>query len=79
MDYRDEFKKLMKPYFYDMTKQVMQGFELVASQLRGKLEAGGSISYHHGETHNTIIFEEFYDWLHGFRHNKADLNSLKNN
>ena len=57
----------------------MWGFELVASQLRGKLVVGSSISSHHGETHNTIIFEDFDDWLYVFRHNKAYLNSLRNN
>ena len=57
MYYRDEFNKLMKSYFDDMTKQVMQGFELVASQLRGKLVVGGSSSSHHGKTHKAIILE----------------------
>ena len=57
----------------------MQGFELMASQLRGKLAVGGSSSFHHGETHKTIIFEYFDYWLYGFRHNKEDLNSLMNN
>ena len=57
----------------------MQGFELMASQLRGKLEVGGSSNFHNGETHKTIIFEEFYDFLDVFRHNKAYFNSLKNN
>ena len=57
MDYMYKFKKLMKLYFDDTTKQVMQGFELVANQLRGKLEAGVGSSSHHGETHKTIIFE----------------------
>ena len=56
MDDNNEFKNLMNSYFDDTTKQVMQGFKLVASQLRGKLAAGGSSSSHHGETHNAIIF-----------------------
>ena len=56
MDDRDEFKKIMNSYFHDMTKKLMQGFELMASQLRGKLVAGGSSSYHYGETHKTIFF-----------------------
>ena len=51
------FKKLFKSYFDDMTKQLMQEFELVASQLRGKMEAMDNKSFHHGETHNTIHFE----------------------
>ena len=40
---RYEFNKLMKSYFDDTTKQIMQGFELVASQLRGKLVAGVAV------------------------------------
>ena len=64
---------MIRPFF------LIQGFELMASQLRGKLEAGGSRSFHHGETHKTIHFEEFYDWLNGFRNNKLDVNSLRNN
>ena len=51
----------MKPLIYDitnnMTQQLMKGFELMASKLRGKLEVGGSKSFHHGETHKTIHFE----------------------
>ena len=61
IDYRDEFMKPMKSYFDDMTKHVMQWFELVAIQLRGKLTTRGSNSFHHGETHKTIIFNEFND------------------
>ena len=57
----------------------MQGFELMASQLMGKLVAWGCSSFHCGEKHKTIIFEYFYDWLNGFSHNKAELNSLRNN
>ena len=45
MDNRDEFKKWLKSYFDDKTKQLMQGFELMASQLRGKVEKWGSISF----------------------------------
>ena len=33
----------------------MQGFELMASQLRGKLTEGGSRYFHHGETHNNFM------------------------
>ena len=29
--YKDEFNKLIKSYFDDTTKQLMQGFELMAS------------------------------------------------
>ena len=57
----------------------MQGFELMDSQLRGKFETRGSISFHHGETHNTINFEEFYDCLNGYRHNNENANSLRDN
>ena len=63
MDDNYEFKKLIKSYFDDMTKQLMQGFKLMASQLRGNLAGGGSISFHHGETHKDINIEYFYDWL----------------
>ena len=56
MDYRDEFKKCLNSYFDDKTKQLMQGFELMASQLRGKPEGWGSRSFHHGETPKTIPF-----------------------
>ena len=65
-------------YFDDTTKQLMQEFELVASQLRGKMETGGNRSFHHGETHNTIHFEGFYDSLNGFIRNKEYVNSLRN-
>ena len=47
MDERNEFKKWMKSYFDDKTKQLMQGFKLMASQLRGKMESRGKISFHH--------------------------------
>ena len=57
MDYRDDFKTCLNSYFDDKTKQLMQGFELMARQLRGKQAAGGSRSFHHGETHKTIHFE----------------------
>ena len=56
MDYRDEFMKLINSYFDDTTKQLMQEFKLVASQLRGKMETMGNRSFHDGETHNTIHF-----------------------
>ena len=57
MEYRYEFKKWIKSYCDDTTKHIMQVFKLMASQLRGKLAAGGSRSFHHGGTHNTIHFE----------------------
>ena len=67
----EEHIQIMKHIFDDitnkMTQQLMKGFKLMASQLRGKLAEGGSRSFHHGETHNTIHFEDFYDWLNEFR------------
>ena len=57
----------------------MKGFELMASQLRGKLAEGGSRSFHHVETNNTINFEYFYDWLNEFWKNNSNVNSLKDN
>ena len=48
MDDRDECKKLINSYFDDTTKQLMQGFELMAIQLRGKLATRGSSSFHNG-------------------------------
>ena len=79
MDDKDEFNKLMKSYFDDTTKQLVQGFELMASQLRGKLAGGGSSSFHNGETHKTINFKYFYDWLYEFRYNNSNVNSLRDN
>ena len=38
MDDIYEFNKLINSYFDDTTKQLMQGFELMAIQLKGKLE-----------------------------------------
>ena len=69
MYYRDEFNKWLKSYGDDTTKQIMQVFELMASQLRGKVEARGNRSLHHGETHNTTNFEEFNYWMNGYRNN----------
>ena len=57
MDDRYKFSKFIKSFFDDKTKQLMQGFELMASQLRGKLAAGGSSCFHHGEKNKTIPFE----------------------
>ena len=55
----------------------MQVFELMASQLRGNLEARGNISLHHGDTNNTINLEDFDDWLNGYMNNNANVNSLR--
>ena len=74
-----EFKKCIKPCCDDTTKQIMQVFELMASQLRGKLEARGNRNLHHGETHNTINFEYFYERFNGYRNNNATVNSLGDN
>ena len=62
-----------------MNQQLIKGFQLMALQRRGKLTEGGSTSVHHGETHNTIHFEDFYDWLNEFRKNNSNVNSLRNN
>ena len=59
----EEHIKILEPVFEDMTKKLIKGFELMANQLRGKMAAGGSRNFHHGETHNTIHFEYFYDGL----------------
>ena len=56
MDDIYEFKKLINSYFNDTRNQLMQGFKLMANQLRGKLETWGSSSSHHRETPRTIIF-----------------------
>ena len=79
MDYRYEFKIWLKSYFYYKTKQLMQGFELMARQLRGKLAKGGSSSSHHGETHKNNSFEYFHVWVYEFRNNNSYVNSLRNN
>ena len=57
MDDNDELKKLIKSCVDDTTKKLMQGFKLMTNQLRGKVAAGGSRSFHNGETHKTIPFE----------------------
>ena len=72
-----EFNKCLKSCCDDTTKQIMQVFELMASQLRGKPTARGNKSLHHGETHNTINFEDFYECLNVYRNNNANLNSLR--
>ena len=79
MDDIYELNKLIKSYCDDTTKQVMQVFDMMASQLRGKLAVRGSTSFHHGETHNTISFEYFDEWLNGHRNNNANVNSLRDN
>ena len=61
-----------------MTKQLMKGFELMASQLMGNMARGVSSSFHHRETHKSIIYEDTYGWFYGFRHNNLYLNSLRN-
>ena len=57
MDDIYEFNKWLKSYCDDTTNQIMQVFELMASQLRGNMAARGNRSFHHGYTHNTIHFE----------------------
>ena len=39
----------MEPYFYEVTKPIIQGFELLAIQIGGKLAACNSNSSHQGE------------------------------
>ena len=34
---KEEFSKFMKPFFDDIIRQIMQGFELMASQIASKL------------------------------------------
>ena len=50
----------------------------MASQLMGKLTKGGNRSFHHGDTHTMIHFEDFDDWCNGYRHNNSNVNSLRN-
>ena len=50
MDGIDELRKVIKSSGEEMTRQIKQAFELMASQFMG------SISFHHEETHNTIYF-----------------------
>ena len=52
----EDLKEFIKAAIEGMTKQSMQGFEMIASQLMGKLDAWGSRSFHHGDTNNTINF-----------------------
>ena len=47
MDENEEFKKLMNSYFYNMNNNIINFFELISSQLGGKLAARGSSSSHH--------------------------------
>ena len=61
MDGIYELNKVIKSCGDDMTRKLKQAFQLMASQFMG------SRSFHHGETHNTINFEDFYDWLNEFR------------
>ena len=51
----------------------------MARQLRGKLAAWCSRSFHHGETHNIIHFEYFSHWLNEFRKNNSNVNSFRDN
>ena len=55
MDDIDELNKVIKSCGDDMTRQVKQAFELMASQIMG------SRSFHHEETHKTIYFEYLND------------------
>ena len=55
MDGIDELKKVIKSSGEEMTRQIKQTFELMASQFMG------SRSFHHEETHNNIHFEKLND------------------
>ena len=68
MDDIDELNKFIKSSGEEMTRQVKQAFELMASQFMG------SKSLHHKETHNTIHFENLNDQLKEF----IKINSNKN-
>ena len=59
-DKEEEFKSLMKPYFDEMTKHLMQGFELFSSQLGGKPAPRSSNSSPHDDrkTHGEAIFSK---------------------
>ena len=77
----EENIKIIKTLFDEITKNMthhlMKGFKFMDIQHMDKLAEGGSRSFHHGETHNTIHFECCYDWLNEFRKNNSNLNSLK--
>ena len=54
----EEFKSLVKPYFDEMTKHIMQKFKLFSIQLGGNMESGSSNSSHRKEkkTYGKTIF-----------------------
>ena len=54
--YSQDLKKFIKVSLEGMTKQLLQGFEVMATQLRGKMEAASSRSSHHGKKNNIIRF-----------------------
>ena len=57
MDQTEEFKKLMKSYFDDTTKNTMKGLELMSIQLGGKMAAWGINSSHHEEKKNYGVLD----------------------
>ena len=57
----------------------MKGFEVMATQLRGKLATGSSSSSHHGNKNKTINFEYFDDLVNEFRNKNSNVNSLRDN
>ena len=73
MDGIDELNKVIKSCGDDMTMQVKQAIELMASQFMG------SRIFHHEETLKTIYFEYLNDWLKEFMKNNSNKNSLRNN
>ena len=73
MDGIDELNKVIKSCGDDMTRQVKQSFELMASKFMG------SRNLHHEETHKTIYFEYLNYWLKEVMKNNSNKNSLRNN
>ena len=73
MDGIDELKRVIKLSGEEMTRQVKQEFELMASQFMG------SRSFHDEQTHKTIHFEKINDWLKEVMKNNSNKNSLMNN
>ena len=55
-------KKCIKEALEGMIKQLMQRFEVMATQLRGKMAAKGSSSYHHGNKIRPLILNNLMIW-----------------
>ena len=80
IDDKGGFKTFIKSYFYDMTKHLMQGFELMAIQLGGKLETRGSSRSHHQEknTYGETIFSKIgpHNLPHEFKNQTIPKNPM---